>query len=562
MFDSLLPRKRRSVRHGPRLAPVLLAVAVALASVAAPARAATDASDVVVEVVDAASGAPIGLARVVLQGEAAAIGYTDAEGRARFESVATGSYRAAVTKRGFLTARSALFDVGTNRTSNVRVRLAKSGALRQIGSVSVTSSPARASREVGQDDALRFLDGSLRDALGDLPGVTSAGEGAMIDGNDPSQTGTTIDGVPIPGAGGSLGDRGINADLFGGASVSSGASNGALGGSVGFRTLQPTRFPQQQATLQYGSDDSSSALVLARGSVRNLGYVVEHAVRGRTSPFTGLTFTDETGLTYRHDGDRTVSGDLAKLRWAPSIAQTLTFTATATDSQNAIVCAQQTALFPCGYGPDAFGHSRGTLMTLNENATIGATTLSVVGFVNGSRNATDEPARLLAGTATPQRTDFRSLARGFSLGLQLPGGERHDVSFSATSYGVTFDGSTTTTLGTFPLTQTATFHGASIVDRWHPNQRVTVTGRAGVNGGDGSSALATSLGVRWQPNRAVAYDLAASSGDSGAGLVISGTAFPDPRSLTFDCAHGLAYGNLPSANAPHQRSSALRRPDR
>src|SRR5665213_2039836 len=456
MFDSLLPRKRRSVRHGPRLAPVLLAVAVALASVAAPARAATDASDVVVEVVDAASGAPIGLARVVLQGEAAAIGYTDAEGRARFESVATGSYRAAVTKRGFLTARSALFDVGTNRTSNVRVRLAKSGALRQIGSVSVTSSPARASREVGQDDALRFLDGSLR----------------------------------------------------------------------------------------------------------NLGYVVEHAVRGRTSPFTGLTFTDETGLTYRHDGDRTVSGDLAKLRWAPSIAQTLTFTATATDSQNAIVCAQQTALFPCGYGPDAFGHSRGTLMTLNENATIGATTLSVAGFVNGSRNATDEPARLLAGTATPQRTDFRSLARGFSLGWQLPGGERHDVSFSATSYGVTFDGSTTTTLGTFPLTQTATFHGASIVDRWHPNQRVTVTGRAGVNGGDGSSALATSLGVRWQPNRAVAYDLAASSGDSGAGLVISGTAFPDPRSLTFDCAHGLAYGNLPSANAPHQRSSALRRPDR
>src|SRR5665213_1545377 len=122
MFDSLLPRKRRSVRHGPRLAPVLLAVAVALASVAAPARAATDASDVVVEVVDAASGAPIGVARVVLQGEAAAIGYTDAEGRARFESVATGSYRAAVTKRGFLTARSALFDVGTNRTSNVRVR--------------------------------------------------------------------------------------------------------------------------------------------------------------------------------------------------------------------------------------------------------------------------------------------------------------------------------------------------------------------------------------------------------------------------------------------------------
>ena len=168
---------------------------------------------------------------------------------------------------------------GANRTSSVRVRLQRTSALRQIGSVSVTSSPARASREVGQDDALRYLDGSLRDALGDLPGVTSAGDGLQIDGNDASQTGTSVDGVPVAGAGGSLAGRGINADLFGGASVSSGASHGSLGGDVGFRTLQPTRFAQQQATLQYGSDNSSSALAVARGLVRDLGYVLEHAVR-------------------------------------------------------------------------------------------------------------------------------------------------------------------------------------------------------------------------------------------------------------------------------------------
>jgi hypothetical protein len=541
-----------------RIACALMAATVALTSAGAPARAASDASDVVVEVVDAASGAPIGLARVLLQGEAGAIGYTDADGRARFESVATGSYRASVIRRGFVTARSPLFDVNANRTSSVRVRLQKAGTLKQIGSVSVSSSPARASREVGQDDALRFLDGSLRDALGDLPGVTSAGDGLMVDGNDASQTGTTIDGVPIPGAGGSFGDRGINADLFGGASVSSGAANGALGGSVGFRTLQPTRFAQQQATLQYGSDNASSALVLARGSVRNLGYVVEHAVRGRTSPFTGLTFTDESGLTYRHDGDRLTSGDLAKLRWAPSIAQTLTFTATATGSQSGIVCAQISALFPCGYGPNAFGRTRGGLMTLAENATIGATTVSIAGFVNGSQSATDEPLRTLAGIAAPQRSDFGSLARGFNLAVALPGGDRHDVSLSAQSYGLAFTGSTTTLLGTFPLSQSTTYHGASITDRWHPDQRVTVTGRAGMNGGNGSSSFASSLDVRWQPNRGVAYDVAASTGDAGAGLVISGTAFPDPRTLTFDCANGLAYGSVPSANASHQRSSALR----
>jgi hypothetical protein len=552
------PPPRRSVRRAPRAVCALLATIVALLGAGAPARAANDASDIVIDVVDAATGAPVALARVLVQGETGLIGYTDADGHARFESVATGSYRAMVVKRGFVQARSPLFDVSANRTSNVRVRLQKSSALKQIGSISVSSSPARASREVGQDDALRYLDGSLRDAIGDLPGVTSAGDGLQIDGNDASQTGTSIDGVPVAGAGGSLTGRGINADLFGGASVSSGASHGALGGDVGFRTLQPTRFAQQQATLQYGSDDGSSALVVARGSVRNLGYVVEHATRGRTSPLTGLDFTDATGLAYRHDADRLLSGDLAKLRWAPSIAQTLTITATGTNTQDGLVCAQFVALYPCGFGPGAVGRSNGRLLTLSENATIGATTLMLGAFANGSRDTTDEAQRMLAGVAAPMRTELRANARGFNLGVQLPAGDRHDVSLNAQSYGLAFDGSTTTSLGTFSLAQRTSFHGASVIDRYHATQRLTLTGRAGVNGGNGSDAFATGLDVRWQPNRTTSYAVSGSFGDAGAGVAITGTAFPDPSSLTFDCADGLAYGNVPSVNAARQRSSALR----
>jgi hypothetical protein len=558
MSLSIAPPARRSVRRAPRAACALLAAALTLLSAGVPARAATDASDIVIDVVDAVTGAPVALARVLVQGEVGLIGYTDADGHARFESIATGAYRAMVIKRGFVTARSPLFDVATNRTSNVRVRMQRTSVLKQIGGVSVTSSPARASREVGQDDALRYLDGSLRDALGDLPGVTSAGDGLQIDGNDASQTGTSIDGVPVAGAGGGLGSRGINADLFGGASASSGASHGSLGGDVGFRTLQPTRFAQQQATLQYGSDNSSSALLVARGSVRNLGYVVEHATRGRTSPFTGLDFTDATSLTYRHDGDRLLSGDLAKLRWAPSIAQTLTLTATSTSAQDGLVCAQFVALFPCGYGPNAFGRSNGRLLTLSENATIGATTLMIGAFANGSRDAANEPQRMLAGVAAPQSTELRANARGFNLGVQLPAGDRHDVSLNAQSYGLAFEGSTTTSLGTFGIAQRTSYHGASVVDRYHPTQRVTLTGRAGVNGGNGSNAFATGLDLRWQPNRGTAYAVSGSFGDAGAGVAITGTAFPDPRSLTFDCADGLAYGSLPSTNASRQRSSALR----
>ena len=557
MLSPIQPPVRRSVPAMSRAVCAVLALVLALGA-AIPARAAGEASDVVVEVVDAATNAPVALARVLLQGEAGAIGYTDADGRARFESVATGSYRAGVSKRGFDGVRSPLFDVTANRTSTVRVRLQRTGALKRIGGVSVTSAPARASREVGQDDALRHLDGSLRDAIGDLPGVTSSGDGFAIDGNDPSQTGTSIDGVPLPGAGGALGDRGINADLFGGASVASGAANGALGGSVNFRTLQPTRFPQQQATLQFGSNDASSALLLARGSVRNLGYVLEHAVRGRTSPFTGLSFLDQTGFAYRHDADRSDAGDLAKLRWAPSLAQSLTFTASQTGSRSGVVCAQLLAVVPCGFGPGAFATSRGGLMTLTDTATIGSTTVSASAFVNGSSSANDQPARALAGIPAPQSSSLRSLARGFSLGVQLPAGDRHDLSLAAQSYGLTFGGSTTTTLGTFALAQSTAYHGVSLIDRYHPNQRLTVTGRAGSSASNGASAFSAGLDLRWQPMRSLAYGLAGSVGDLGSGIVVSSPAFPAPSALTFDCANGLAYGTVPSVNAAHQRASSVR----
>src|ERR1700680_2480619 len=98
MLSPTQPPGRRSIRGVLRAVCAMLAVVMALLS-AGPALAAGEASDVVVEVVDAASGVPVSLARVLLQGEVGIIGYTDAEGRARFESVATGAYRAMVGKR-------------------------------------------------------------------------------------------------------------------------------------------------------------------------------------------------------------------------------------------------------------------------------------------------------------------------------------------------------------------------------------------------------------------------------------------------------------------------------
>ena len=121
-----------------------------------------------------------------------------------------------------------------------------------------------------------------------------------------------------------------------------------------------------------------------------------------------------------------------------------------------------------------------------------------------------------------------------------------------------FDGASTNGLGAFAFSQGSAYRAAGFVDRIRPNDRLTFTARAGVNGGSGNGSVATGLGVHWQPARDVAYDLTGSTGDAGAGVVINGAAFPDPRSLTFDCAHGEAIGSLPAVNAARQRSSSLR----
>ncbi|HEY0382484.1 MAG TPA: TonB-dependent receptor [Candidatus Elarobacter sp.] len=545
-------------RRFARAALVGLQIVALVASSFAPSLAAADASDVIVEVVDAGTGKPIGLARVLVVGENGSIGYTDADGRARFESVATGTYRASISKRGYNSARSPLFDVVANRATTVRVKLAKPGGLQQIGSVSVSTSPARASREVGQDDALRHLDGSLRDAIGDLPGVTASGDGFAIDGNDPSQTGTSIDGVAIAGAGAAFGNRGINADLFAGASASSGASNGSLGGSINFRTLQPTRLPQQQATVQYASDNGSSALLAARGSIRNLGYVVQHAARGRTNGLTGQDFTDVSGLRYVHDGDRFAAGDLLKLRWAPSLTQTLTLTASRTDQQNGIVCSQQTALYPCGFGPGLYAHQHFGFVTLGENATIGATSVFASGYVVLSRSDDDRNRATFGGVPAPSGSQTRSLSRGASLGLQFPGGDRHEVSLTANVYGIAFDGTATNGFGTFPITGRTSYHAVNVFDRYRVNQRLSLTASGGFNGSDGGTNATGRLSVRWQPTRDLLYDLAIGGGDAGGSFVVTNAAFPDPRSLTFNCIDGLAVGGLQATNGAHQRSSSLR----
>jgi hypothetical protein len=522
------------------------------------APAATESGDLIVDVRAASSGAPVPLARILLQADVSSVGYTGDDGKATFEALAPGSYRVAASKRGFLPQQSPLFEIRANITTTISIVLSAQGSLKQIGSVRISQSPLRIANSVGQSDSLRALDGSLRDAIGDLPGLTSSSAGLSIEGAPESLTGTSIDGLNIPGVGGQLANRGINDDLFASASASADPSSGSVGGQVNFHTYQPTLAPQEQATFEYGSDNSSNALFMARGSAGALGYVAEHAVRGTVGDLTGLTFPDRSGLTYLHDGDDFSEGDLGKLRWSPSLSQTLTLTATSSNDRRALACDYDVALLPCGYGPGMFADQHTSLASLSESAVIGMTTLSAAAYVAGNRFDDDESTRLFAGEPAPEAQRLESLTRGAQLQALLPAFGKHEFSLNAAEYGLTVTATSLSSLGPFSGTSSDAYRALSIGDQYRPNGALTVTQSAGYEGSSGVSGFSASVQGRWQPASSVAYNLEADTGSLGASISQPLSAIPAPTDLIYDCAEHQVVGQVQTSSSNAQRSDGVR----
>ena len=534
---------------------------VGLLSLGLPSAAhAAEVGDILVEVVDAASGAPVALARILLTGDIGTIGYTDGDGHSRFENVPAGAYRANVSKKGYDRQRSPLFDAITGRTVTVRVRLGRTvKGLKTIGSVSVSSQTTAASNEVNQESPLRFLDGSLAAALGDVPGVTSAGDGFSIEGRDATQTGYSLDGVSLPGVGGSLANTGINADLVGGASAGATGGNGSLGGSVNFLTLQPTRTPQQFATVQYDGHDSSLATIAARGFIRDFGYVVQHAERGTTSPIDGLSFFDASGLRYLHNGDRSSIGDLLRVRWSPSVSQTATALFTSTNSQSSIACLTQSALVPCGIGPGNGTIARTTTGTFIDSVTIGAVTVTANAGVNAQRGTTDDSRRFVAGTPSPLFGSFAILSRSASVSAVFPAHEKHEFSLYAYANGLTFGNTSQSSFGAFSSAAASSYRNVSLADTIRPNARLSLFTSFGFNATSaGAQALATNLDAHWQPSKNDAVSLGFAAGAVGASLSAASSGLPDPASLQYFCGADVATGGLGTSASARERSSGVR----
>jgi Carboxypeptidase regulatory-like domain/TonB-dependent Receptor Plug Domain len=573
-----------------RKAVALALVAIAL-FVPAVARAQSDSGEIHIVVTDAATKAPIDLARVLLDGAVMASELTSKNGQVVFTDVPDGIYRARIVKRGYSSLTSKSFEVLDGRVVTVSVALVEeTNGLKVIGTVSVKASATISSTSINQDSAQRRLSEDLAGALNKLSGVSvdtssddsDATQTISLEGHDPSQTQLTLDGIPLnaPGTAGNL--RGFASDLFVGASVHMGPSLGGLGGSVNFTTLQPTLSWLSQASVTGASDGKYNYSFAESGSLGKLGIAVQNVYRSVPSLADGDLFLDASGQDYVHDGDSSYSGNLVKFRYQFSDSNSITgtFLNSARDTQLVCLRMYSPPALPCGYGPGSYSDASVQLYSLVDNALIGATQLQASVYSTTATNLYDALDRTIAVLApyssgspsiqqpeaivpSPAPIGYSGLAKtqGFMLNATLPAKEKHTFSIQAFA--------TSSTNSTTPLvpeaepyyngsTQTA-YDQLQLTDTIHSNDKLSLQEAVGLSSatGSGGASMLASSGLTWRPTDVDTYGLLYAVGGVAATAGHS-TILTDPASLRFDCNGNVAYGNAPGQQPTRSSSNSAR----
>lgn len=534
-----------------------------------PVFAQSETGNITVTVEDAVTQAPISLARVLLNGPVLTTEFSAQNGKVTFTDVPGGVYTVRVSKNGFTSATSAQFEVLNGKAVTIAVTLAKSQELKTIGQVSVKSTAEISTSSISDTSTVRRLSDTLSDALGKLSGIaintnatgdSDASQTVSLEGQDPSQTALSLDGIPLnaPGTAGDL--RSINTDLFSGAAVSFGPQAGSLAGGVNFRTLEPTLSWQSKLTASVGTYAKGAFIVSEQGTYHNLGIAYTHALRNSPNPIDGAFYQDASGLAYSHSGAAQTDGDLLKLRYRMGTNHTLTATFNSTYRFQDLNCFQFTGPVPCGYGPSNDSFGRFSMLSIGDTALIGATAVQFSAYGTNSRNDRDLVDRIVQGVAAPTGTEFVSQTRGASINAQLPSRERHTITIQATT--------SHTTSATTPLvaqaapyanfSTTSSYSTLSISDRIRSSPKLALSTSVGVsNSSSGGNTIIGGVNASWTPNTRDAFNASVNVGGAGGNNGRFGF-LTDPQALRFNCSGTLAFGNGPG-DQPGPTSSTSER---
>jgi hypothetical protein len=554
-----------------RLFAACLAVAVACAGIELPALAQSSENTGIIQITvkNDDGTAPLANARVFLLGPSVASALTTRSGIVKYTDVASGIYRVRISKPGYRPSTSSAFELLGNKEVDVDVALgvASSSASGSSPSTAGTSSDglkvigrvvARvtvSTHDVDENSAIRRISDSLTDALNTVAGVDvtqssndpDSPQTISLHGHDESQTAVTLDGIPLSAPGTAANLRGINTDLFTGASASFGARAGALGGGVNFTTLQPTQTWQFRGSAADGSFDKYNWSLGATGSIGKLGIAVLSTKRGGNNPLTFQDYEDQSGITYPHGGESTSAGEYIKLRYGLTDNTTLTFTALQNNTDIETLCTQYTGPLPCGLGPGnnstgKFQFVYGTIQSL-----IGQVAVQATGYLNSQYNLSNEINRFIdecvgqavsCPMAEPYATDTNSITRGIAAQGTISK-DNHTITLNATTFAAQ------TTFNPLVLTGTSTFVLPSLnaisADTYALQDSIKLNNRVSVGPtlslasttGAGTSILGGFSGD-WRPNDNDDISFSASVGSSQPAPQVV-RSFSDPQSARVNC---------------------------
>jgi len=573
---------RSGMRGSVRLFTTLVALALALPLGGAVALAQSDTGEIVISVIDAASGKPIADARTILIGPQTASSLTTAAGKIDYTDVPTGIYRVRVMRSGYQAGVSREFDVLNGRAVTVQVSLSSAtGGLRVIGHVTARSTVSVSASDIGENSPVRRISNSLTDALDQIAGVSvtqdqtdpNSAVTVSLANHDESQTAISLDGIPLaaPGATANLGA--IGTDLFSGSSVSRSPLAGALGGGVNFRTLQPTQALQVRASGTTGTFDRSNYALAATGSIGSLGLALQHTWRGANSPLTFQDYQDQSGLTYPHEGESDNLGDFLKFRYRLGDERTTISGTALTNNRDAhAICARDVTLLPCGIGPGNQNFGRYGFAYATVQSLVGTVATNFSAYESSSRQTTDDgnryvlqapgdlpsfgPPGLLTDACAATATDYgecldpslatnATLTRGVAYNASIAQG-RHTIALGGNIY-TSLDDSLPIAGSRFeiPYRNAISSTSYTISDNIKSSDRLTLQPHVSLVNTTtlGTSALA-GFGATWQPQAADSYRASINVGSSQPNINLN-RSYSDPVGARFDCQAGTAVVSGP-----------------
>jgi len=260
------------------------------------------------------NGTPLANVQVLLEGPTAAATTSNGAGNFSFDSVAAGSYAVSAVKTGYIS--TTLTDVSVLAGSKTQVTLTMTAqsltSLRVLGREVISARRARFNKtqasvavvapttylDQGQTQVMRVLD--------QTPGIVIAHPGSTANNASPGaitfanirgglgfETATLIDGHPV--SNGAFGDYVTtflntyalaDTELIKGPGAAAPEINYAIGGTINFRTKDPTQARREALDLGYDSQGGSLLNLLGTGTLPGTkwGYALDYAVWDEPGP--------------------------------------------------------------------------------------------------------------------------------------------------------------------------------------------------------------------------------------------------------------------------------------